>query len=192
MSKHIYKHNFKSWIPPFSLIWIPFLSYVVDDTDLKLLQKMDAKGYKLVEYDYFKGWKFEPAQGESYIYTYDFNSAKPKDGLVYYKNEEEFDEYIEIFKSGGWEYVCTPETNIHIFRAQKGTLPIYTESEGMADNCKRIYKKSLGHCLFFLVGIIGTLALAVFIHWAIMLFAAVPAAGLALFAARAWKSYRKR
>ena len=38
----------------------------------------------------------------------------------------DLDEYLSIFESSDWKYICSYE-GYHFFKASKGTKPIYTD-----------------------------------------------------------------
>lgn len=48
------------------------------------------------------------------------------------------EEYLDTFSRTGLTHVCSREGIIHIFKAKKGTLPKYSESESVKDKMNRI------------------------------------------------------
>ena len=116
-----------------------------ENKDLKMMEDMAKKGYAPVGANAFGFYKFAPATPEDIDYSMDIFCAKPDSG--------EFEEYSEIFKSGGWEHVFSLD-NIHFFKAEKGTTPIYTDRSNESlkyQNMKTISLKST----------LGALAIAV-------------------------------
>ncbi|HDR8066584.1 TPA: DUF2812 domain-containing protein, partial [Bacillus cereus] len=50
--------------------------------------------------------------------------------------ENELEEYIEMFELAGWEYVCSSYYGVHLFKAKPGTKPIYTDKETKQEKIK--------------------------------------------------------
>ena len=105
--------------------------------DVAMLEEMAAKGYAFVKVNGLGFYKFRKAQPEECMYSIDFADVS--------KKNKDFQQYVEIFEAGGWEYVTSME-NIHYFKAPKGTKPIYTDGGSMAekyDNMRKICVRSL-------------------------------------------------
>ncbi|WHT48606.1 DUF2812 domain-containing protein [Sporosarcina thermotolerans] len=49
---------------------------------------------------------------------------------------DEKDEYFEMFAYAGWTHVCS-DYNMHIFKANKGTTPIYSDTESSKEKIVR-------------------------------------------------------
>ncbi|MEG1001843.1 DUF2812 domain-containing protein [Clostridium sp.] len=103
-----------------------------------------------------EGWILEKANIFNYvltkgeekeqIYSMDYRDfSKDKDGL---------DEYIEIFKGAGWEYVCSSQNVFHFFKATPGTNPIYTSSREDAEKYIDVYKTAKVSLIVSLIGIL--------------------------------------
>ena len=112
-----------------------------EEKDTKMCESFASKGYKLVKVTSFGFYKFEPSQPEEVSFAVDYTNKVLKN--------EELKEYIQIFESSGWSYVCSLET-VHYFKAQKGTVPIYTDDSTKLHKLKMLRKISL-QCL--LIGI---------------------------------------
>jgi len=95
-----------------------------EEKDMKMLEKMAANGYALVDMNDFGIYRFERAQPEECSYSVDYFEAKT--------GSEEHGEYIEIFESGGWKHVCSACGFYHWFKASKGTTPIYTDNDDLS------------------------------------------------------------
>ena len=93
---------------------------------IKLFEEMALQGYRLEKrYPFF--WRFAPAEPGEYSFSVDF---------AWIASTAEFEAYKEIFAGGGWEYVCTCDGQF-IFRAPKGTRPIYTDKDALLCKYKR-------------------------------------------------------
>ncbi|MCL2580448.1 MAG: DUF2812 domain-containing protein [Oscillospiraceae bacterium] len=99
--------------------------------DMEMCEAMAANGYALVKVNSLGYYKFERAHPAAMTYSADYSDLKRK--------SEGFSEYIDIFQSGGWEYVYSQDT-IHWFRAPKGTTPIYTDSASIIQKHKKMRK----------------------------------------------------
>ncbi|MGY0694704.1 DUF2812 domain-containing protein [Virgibacillus sp. FSP13] len=75
----------------------------------------------------FQGYELEKDDPEDVIFSIDYRFLEP----------EEDDEYFEMFNSAGWTHVCSGYT-FHIFKAEKGTKPIYSDAESAKDKMDRI------------------------------------------------------
>ncbi|AIY83711.1 hypothetical protein U729_2248 [Clostridium baratii str. Sullivan] len=110
------------------------LGYAFDEERvLKKFRKLSKEGWTLkksniLNYELVKGEKKEQ------IYSMDYRDFS--------KNKEGLDEYIEIFKAGGWEYVCSNQNMFHFFKANVGTKPIYATKKEEAEKYRDIYKIS--------------------------------------------------
>lgn len=110
------------------------LGYAFDEKRaLEKFKKLSKEGWTLkkaniLSYELVKGEKKEQ------IYSMDYRDFS--------KNKEGLDEYIEIFKAGGWEYVCSNQNMFHFFKANVGTKPIYTTKKEEAEKYKDIYRSS--------------------------------------------------
>ncbi|SIT71974.1 DUF2812 domain-containing protein [Edaphobacillus lindanitolerans] len=71
-----------------------------------------VKGFKLMGYTLEKGHRSD------YIYSIDYRSLA----------EGDEDEYMDVFASAGWTHIAS-SADIHLFRAQAGTEPIYTDRD---------------------------------------------------------------
>ena len=111
----------------------------LEGRDVKMLEDMAAQGYAFVKVSKWGFYKFQTSQPEECAYAIDFSDISAKD--------EGFQQYIEIFTIGGWEYITSLE-NIHYFKAPVGTTPIYTDGSSMADKYDVMRKM----CIWWVVG----------------------------------------
>lgn len=64
------------------------------------------------------GYTLERGESSEYIYSVDYRSLK----------EDEKEEYFEFFSSSGWLPIAS-QGDIHLFRADPGTNPIYSDRD---------------------------------------------------------------
>ena len=115
--------------------------------DLKMIEDMAQKGFAPIGANAFGFYKFAPSAVEAVDYSMDiFQNKTDLDG---------FEEYKEIFKSGGWEYVFSVES-FHFFKAKKGTTPIYTDKPNESIKHRNMKAVSLKIAL-------GALAISIFL-----------------------------
>lgn len=85
--------------------------------DMEKLRAYSLNGWHLKKFA-FMGYILEKGESEDYIYNVDYSHI----------NKEDEEEYLAFFSSAGWIHV-TSEGSFHLFRAQSGTTPIYTDNE---------------------------------------------------------------
>lgn len=113
---------------------VPNLGYAFDEKRaLEKFKKLSKEGWTLKKANIFS---YELVKGEKkeQIYSMDYRNFS--------KNKEGLDEYIEIFKAGGWEYVCSNQNMFHFFKANVGTKPIYTNKKEDAEKYRDTYKST--------------------------------------------------
>lgn len=104
---------------------------------------------KLAEYAK-EGWILEKFAG----LTYKLRKGESQDieySLDYQKNADE--EYFALFEAAGWSHVCSSD-EIHIFKAPRGTKPIYTDRPTIIEKYEREKKEMGKHALPFLISTI--------------------------------------
>ncbi|MGE6515366.1 DUF2812 domain-containing protein [Lysinibacillus sphaericus] len=99
-----------------------------ENKDLEVLTKYAAKGWIVKRFKKM-GYELEKGPAEDVIFSLDVRSLE----------DNELEEYIEIFEMAGWTYVCS-SYNMHLFKATPGTNPIYTDLESKLDKVKRLRK----------------------------------------------------
>lgn len=88
-----------------------------EDKDMEKLRRYSLKGWHVRDFK-FMGYTLEKGKSSDYIYSVDYRSIK----------ENEKGEYFDFFSSSGWSHI-TSEGDIHLFRAQSGTKPIYSDRD---------------------------------------------------------------
>jgi len=114
--------------------------------------------------DYAKqGWILEGISGG---FLYKLRKDTPQD-LVYsldYQTEAD-EEYFSLFKEAGWKKVVSVENQMHIFSAQTGTKPIYSDGPSEIDKyirLKNAMKRGAIYSSIAGIVLIALLALSVF------------------------------
>ncbi|MCY9375944.1 DUF2812 domain-containing protein [Bacillus sp. T17B1] len=99
-----------------------------EEKDMKRLSDMAGKGWVLDSFA-FMGYKLKKAEARKLIYSIDYHGVE----------EESLAEYIEMFEAAGWEHACSSH-GMHIFSAEPGTSPIYSDQSTMREKYKRSEK----------------------------------------------------
>lgn len=95
-----------------------------EEKDMKKLRRLSLKGWHVSGFK-FMGYILEKGESSDYIYNLDYRSLE----------EDEEEEYFDLFSSSGWSHVAT-EAGIHLFRAEPGTKPIYSDRDTTAEKYK--------------------------------------------------------
>ena len=141
-----------------------------ENKDVRMLEKMAAKGYTLEKINKLGFYRFRAATPEECTYSVDFSD-------IVVKNEG-FQQYVEIFNAGGWEYVASM-VNVHFFKAPKGTKPIYTDGISMAEKYETMQKMSMWWVVAS--GIFVAICAALYAILSLSFFRALIAIGVCLF-----------
>lgn len=94
--------------------------------DMNRLREKALQGWHLKKLTSF-GYLLEKGNSKDVVYTIDYRLLSKEDKL----------EYFDMFALSGWEHVCS-EYNMHIFKAPKGTKPIYSDVETTKDKYSRL------------------------------------------------------
>ncbi|MBQ4522930.1 MAG: DUF2812 domain-containing protein [Lachnospiraceae bacterium] len=91
---------------------------IAPQKDMRMLEKMSRKGWHIAG---MSGLFYRLEKGESHEYIYDYNM------------EEEIEKgMLSLYESSGWELVYS-QNGFQIFRAEKGTTPLFTDSESKVE-----------------------------------------------------------
>ena len=104
-----------------------------------------------------EGWILEDIVGG---FFYKLRKDKPQD-IVYsldYQTEAN-EEYFTIFKEAGWKSIVSIGNEMHIFSAQAGTKPIYSDSKTEIDKYIRVRNSARKGTLYSLVIAIALICL---------------------------------
>ncbi|RST76072.1 DUF2812 domain-containing protein [Siminovitchia acidinfaciens] len=107
--------------------------------DMDKLRQKALKGWHLKRFR-FAGYELEKGECEDVIFSIDYRTLQP----------DEKSEYFEMFSYAGWTHVCSSH-DMHIFKAKKGAVPIYSDVESSRDKMVRL-AKSLRIAVAFFVG----------------------------------------
>ncbi|WIG46833.1 DUF2812 domain-containing protein [Bacillus halotolerans] len=99
-----------------------------EEKDMKKLSDMASKGWVLDSFAVM-GYKLRKAEPRKLIYSIDYHDV----------GEESLAEYTEMFEAAGWERVCSSQ-GMHIFSAEPGTSPIYSDQSTLREKYKRSEK----------------------------------------------------
>ncbi|MEA1852304.1 DUF2812 domain-containing protein [Cytobacillus sp. OWB-43] len=91
-----------------------------ESKDMEKLRQQSLKGWHVKKLS-FMGYTLVKGEKKEYIYSIDYRTVE--------ENEEE--EYLSYFEDAGWNHVFS-EAGIHLFRADPGTEPIYSDMETLA------------------------------------------------------------
>lgn len=96
-----------------------------EETDLEKLNRYAKEGWLLESIIGGFFYKLKKDKPQDIIYSLDYQRAADE-------------EYFNIFKEAGWNQVVSIGNYIHIFSAQAGTKPIYSDKESEIDKYTRI------------------------------------------------------
>lgn len=88
-----------------------------EEKDMEKLRRYSLKGWHVSDFK-FMGYTLEKGECADYIYSVDYRPLK----------EGEEEEYLDFFSSSGWSHIAS-EGDIHLFRAQPNTKPIYSDRD---------------------------------------------------------------
>ncbi|WP_311315488.1 MULTISPECIES: DUF2812 domain-containing protein [Clostridium] len=96
-----------------------------------------------------QGWILEDIVGG---FFYKLRKDKPQN--IVYSLDYQLDvdgEYFTIFKEAGWELVLSVNNQMHIFLAQAGTKPIYSDSKSEIDKYTRVRNQTRRGTIYSLI-----------------------------------------
>lgn len=107
--------------------------------DMENLRKKSKKGWHVKRFKLF-GYELEQGQKEDVIYSIDYRTL----------SAQEAEEYFEMFAFSGWTHVCS-SYDMHLFKANPGTTPIYSDRSSTIDKFTRQGKYIKSVALFFTI-----------------------------------------
>lgn len=106
-----------------------------------------------------QGWILEDIVGG---FFYKLRKDKPQNIVYSLDYQSDADrEYFSIFKEAGWELVFSINNQMHIFLAQAGTNPIYSDSKSEIDKYTRIRNQTRRGTIYSLIAAIVLISLLV-------------------------------
>lgn len=121
-----------------------------EESDLEKLNKYASQGWILEDIVGGFFYKLKKEKPQNIVYNLDYQTDT---------NEE----YFTMFKESGWKLVTSIDNYIHIFSAQVGTKPIYSDYESEIDKYTSVrnrMKKGTLYSLIVAIVLIGLLALS--------------------------------
>jgi hypothetical protein len=106
-----------------------------------------------------QGWILEDIVGG---FFYKLRKDKPQNIVYSLDYQSDTDgEYFTIFKEAGWELVISINNQMHIFLAQAGTKPIYSDSKSEIDKYTRVRNQTRRGTIYSLIIAIVLISLLV-------------------------------
>lgn len=149
-----------------------------ENKDMEKLRNYSLKGWHVSDFT-FMGYTLKKGEKSDYIYSVDYRWLK----------EDEEEEYFDFFISSGWSHVAS-EGDIHLFQADSGTKPIYTDQATTIEKHKSSSKSMKNFAIPFIfitallwVGTMissGTLKTILLVVAAILSVIAIPTAWTAI------------
>lgn len=96
-----------------------------EEKDMQKLRGLSLQGWHVTGFK-FMGYMLERGESTDYVYSLDHRIL----------NVGEEEEYFDLFATAGWSHVAS-EAGTHLFRAQPGTKPIYSDRETLVEKHKR-------------------------------------------------------
>ena len=103
-----------------------------EEKDMDRLRRQSLKGWHVDGFQ-FMGYSLKKGESKDYIYSLDYRTLA----------SAEENEYFEFFSSAGWSHVAS-NGDMHLFRAEPGTKPIYSDQETKVEKYTRANKWVIG------------------------------------------------
>ena len=87
-----------------------------EEKDMEKLRQFSLNGWHVSDFK-FMGYTLKKGESLDYIYSVDYRTL-----------EDDAEEYFDFFSASGWTYIAS-EGNIHLFRAEPDTKPIYSDRD---------------------------------------------------------------
>lgn len=104
-----------------------------EEKDMEKLEKLARDGWRFEKF-YFMGYKLKKSSPEELQFAIDYRKGADSD-------------YFAYFEEAGWKHEGTSGDYIHLFSAQKGTAPIYTDKPSILEKYEN-EKRSMGKAAF--------------------------------------------
>jgi len=119
-----------------------------EESDMEKLKKYAHEGWILEDIVGGFFYKLRKDKSQDIIYNLDYQT-------------EANEEYFTIFKEAGWNRIVSVENYMHIFSAQAGTKPIYSDCESEIDKYTSIRNRTRKGTLYSLILAIALIGLLV-------------------------------
>ncbi len=118
-----------------------------EESDMEKLKEYARQGWILEDIVGGFFYKLRKDKSQDIIYNLDYQT-------------EANEEYFTIFKEAGWNRIVSVENYMHIFSAQAGTKPIYSDCESEIDkytSIRNLTRKGTLYSLILAIALIGLL-----------------------------------
>jgi hypothetical protein len=105
-------------------------------SDMTRLQRLAEDGWLLDGISFGMWFRLRKADPEQVEYSMDYRDEADED-------------YFQYFNSAGWQHVLSLD-HVHIFKAPRGTKPLYTDSQTTLEKYRQEKKRFGRYCLFTL------------------------------------------
>lgn len=119
-----------------------------EESDMEKLKKYASQGWILEDIIGGFFYKLKKDKPQDIVYSLDYQTDADK-------------EYFSIFRESGWEHVVSIENYMHIFSAQDGSKPIYSDCESEIDKYTSIRNQTRKGTLYSLIIAIALMGLLV-------------------------------
>lgn len=109
-----------------------------EEGDMEKLKNYASQGWILEDIVWGFFYKLRKDKPQNIVYNLDYQT-------------ETNEEYFTIFKEAGWKLVVSIENYMHIFSAQAGTKPIYSDCESEIDKYTSIRNQTRKGTLYSLI-----------------------------------------
>lgn len=121
-----------------------------EENDMEKLKNYASQGWILEDIVWGFFYKLRKDKPKNIVYNLDYQI-------------EINEEYFTMFKEAGWKIVVSVENYMHIFSAQVGTKPIYSDSESEIDkytSIRNTTKKGTLYSLIIAIALLGLLVVS--------------------------------
>lgn len=122
-----------------------------EESDMEKLKEYARQGWILEDIVGGFFYKLRKDKSQDIIYSLDYQT-------------EANEEYFTIFKEAGWNRIVSVENYMHIFSAQAGTKPIYSDCESEIDkytSIRNLTRKGTLYSLILAIALMGLLFVSI-------------------------------
>lgn len=121
-----------------------------EEGDMEKLKDYASQGWILEDIVWGLFYKLRKDKPQNIVYNLDYQTETNED-------------YFTIFKEAGWKLVVSKDNYIHIFSAQAGTKPIYSDCESEIDkytSTRNQTRKGILYSLIIAIALMGLLVVS--------------------------------
>lgn len=130
-----------------------------EEDDMEKLKNYASQGWILEDIVWGFFYKLRKDKPQNIVYNLDYQT-------------ETNEEYFTMFKEAGWKLVVSIENYMHIFSAQVGTKPIYSDCESEIDkytSIRNTTRKGILYSLIIAIALMGLLVVSLMVIKSIFL-----------------------